>query len=232
MNFPKSFLKGLTAKQVLGAIREYDRMTRRGTLDKEYSGHREPSGYVLWYADGFSVRYACRRILRVAYFQAYGQKPDRFGQLRSGQERVVLKKLGFSVPSVNKGGRIVLEHDPSTEFEEGKRLKAERYFFSRNRALAEKVKRDRNFTCEVCGFRFELDYGTDGSQYIEAHHKSPLSERPKSDWAKGTLTDPTEIVCVCSNCHRMLHRQIPAMKPEVLKKLVQAAWHRQRRTRT
>ncbi|MDR6123514.1 5-methylcytosine-specific restriction endonuclease McrA/predicted RNA-binding protein with PUA-like domain [Bacillus sp. SLBN-46] len=57
-------------------------------------------------------------------------------------------------------------------------------------------------TCAVCGFDFEDVYGEHGKDFIEIHHKNPLSKLEEA-----TEIDPrTDLVPVCSNCHRMLHR--------------------------
>ena len=58
-----------------------------------------------------------------------------------------------------------------------------------------------DFSCEICGFSFQKTYGALGAGFIEAHHTIPIS----------TLTEQTKIsvsdlIAVCSNCHRMLHR--------------------------
>lgn len=67
-----------------------------------------------------------------------------------------------------------------------------------------KVRREflkgRHLKCEVCGFDFEEVYGKLGAGYIEVHHKKPVSEGEH-------ITDlNTDLVMLCSNCHRMIHR--------------------------
>lgn len=70
--------------------------------------------------------------------------------------------------------------------------------------------------CEVCGFDFNAVYGELGSGYIEAHHRVPLSEL--SGESKTRLDD---LALVCSNCHRMLHREINTLSVDELKKRLQ-----------
>ena len=54
--------------------------------------------------------------------------------------------------------------------------------------------------CEVCGFDFEKVYGKLGAGYIEVHHKKPVSDGER-------ITDlNNDLVMLCSNCHRMIHR--------------------------
>jgi 5-methylcytosine-specific restriction enzyme A len=57
--------------------------------------------------------------------------------------------------------------------------------------------------CAACGFDFEGHYGSRGKGFIEVHHTQPLSEVGKEK-----VIDPqSDLVPVCSNCHRMIHRR-------------------------
>ena len=71
----------------------------------------------------------------------------------------------------------------------------------RSYKLAIVVKTRDGFTCQICGFNFAEAYGELGRGYAEAHHIVPLS-----NLRKGVKTRATDLICVCSNCHRMLHR--------------------------
>ncbi len=69
--------------------------------------------------------------------------------------------------------------------------------------------------CFVCGFSFSQRYGKHGEHFIEAHHLIPISE----------LTEETEIrvediVLVCSNCHKMIHRFRPWLAIDELKTIL------------
>ncbi|AIF44518.1 HNH endonuclease [Virgibacillus sp. SK37] len=72
--------------------------------------------------------------------------------------------------------------------------------------------------CAVCGFKFEEVYGELGRDFIEIHHVRPLStlnEAVEVDPAK-------DLVTVCPNCHRMLHRnRNKVLSVEELKKIIQ-----------
>lgn len=70
--------------------------------------------------------------------------------------------------------------------------------------------------CEVCEFDFALAYGELGTFFAECHHIRPMAE----------LTQPShtrlsDLVIVCSNCHRMLHRRKPCCSIEELRSVVQ-----------
>ena len=55
--------------------------------------------------------------------------------------------------------------------------------------------------CEACGFDFQSKYGSLGKDFIEAHHVTPLTEGPRH-------TDPQDLMMLCANCHRMVHRRM------------------------
>jgi len=76
----------------------------------------------------------------------------------------------------------------------------------RNTALVREAKRlfkkkNGKLFCEICNFDFGKKYGNRGKDYIEAHHKTPISQI--KGVVKLTIND---LSMVCSNCHRMLHR--------------------------
>lgn len=66
--------------------------------------------------------------------------------------------------------------------------------------------------CEVCGFSFFEFYGEHGRNFIEAHHKKPISKL-----TPGSRTHINDIALVCANCHRMLHRGEHSLTLEELK---------------
>ena len=75
---------------------------------------------------------------------------------------------------------------------------------SRNRDMAIKLakKKHGRLICEVCGFDFEKTYGELGKDFIEVHHNKPLFQQDQE-----IEIDPEkDLNCVCSNCHRMIHR--------------------------
>lgn len=58
-----------------------------------------------------------------------------------------------------------------------------------------------HYRCEACGFDFEMAYGPHGRHYIEAHHSIPVSQLKE-----GSTTTVKDLVALCANCHRMVHR--------------------------
>lgn len=93
--------------------------------------------------------------------------------------------------------------------------------YERNQSLIKRIKQlalkeNKMLNCEVCNFSFFANYGEMGLGFIEAHHINPLSER---NGAK--VTKMSDIALVCSNCHRMLHRNGNISIEELKKKLIQ-----------
>ncbi|MEI2796162.1 HNH endonuclease [Pseudoxanthomonas sp. F11] len=55
--------------------------------------------------------------------------------------------------------------------------------------------------CECCGIDFEDTYGPLGSEFMEAHHRVPLSTIEEN-----VATTVDDLAMLCANCHRMVHR--------------------------
>lgn len=69
--------------------------------------------------------------------------------------------------------------------------------------------------CEACSFEFERYYGDIGKGFIECHHRTPLAT-----FRKTVRTSIEDLALVCSNCHRMLHRQIDTLRVEDLRDMI------------
>lgn len=67
--------------------------------------------------------------------------------------------------------------------------------------LATTCKRKQNYVCQICSFDFEKIYGVLGADFAEAHHIVPLGSINKAQ-----MTTIKDLITVCSNCHRMLHK--------------------------
>jgi len=65
----------------------------------------------------------------------------------------------------------------------------------RNSRVARLVKKRDNFRCQICGMTGFAKKG--GDLYAEAHHKEQLSELAPDA--------PSNMICVCPTCHRVLH---------------------------
>ncbi len=118
--------------------------------------------------------------------------------------------------------------DVHREFSEGKRVLREASFFARNPALVRLAKEHYGPTCMACGFNFEAVYGEAGRGYCECHHTDPLSERPESEQSDEFRTNLEGVRILCANCHRIVHRQRPAMPIDELRRLIEASREPQR----
>ena len=107
--------------------------------------------------------------------------------------------------------------DPHDEYIEARRMASERYFFARNPTLIRRAKERAGGTCEVCGFNFSAVYGDPGDGYCEVHHLIPLSERSELEWTQNLRTRIEDVAVLCANCHRMVHRQRPALSLDALR---------------
>ncbi len=74
------------------------------------------------------------------------------------------------------------------------------------KAKKKKFRREHGrLLCERCGLDPKEAYGPDlGDACIEVHHKIPLAEGPP----KGRRTQLDDLMCVCANCHRVIHREL------------------------
>lgn len=82
-------------------------------------------------------------------------------------------------------------------------------------AKLKEMEESGELRCKICGFSFYEKYGVIGQNYIECHNIIPLSQIGEEYVA--TVED---ILLVCSNCHRMLHRIRPWINADQLKQLL------------
>jgi len=78
--------------------------------------------------------------------------------------------------------------------------------------------------CDICNFNFDNFYGHKiGEKYIEIHHIKPIFKYENEELEKTIKKALKNVVPVCSNCHRMIHRdwrnplQIEYLKKNVKK---------------
>ena len=102
-----------------------------------------------------------------------------------------------------EGGVLLRRH---LRRERDPRLKATKIADARSRGVP--------LACEACGFDFHRAYGPRGLDYIECHHRTPLSATGK------TKTQIRDLALICSNCHRMIHRTKAWLTVEALGDLV------------
>ena len=75
------------------------------------------------------------------------------------------------------------------------------------------------YACQICGFSFTSRYGDVGKDFCHVHHIEPLGEAG----GEGDIDPTKDLIPVCANCHAMLHRKSPALKPGDLKELLKSS---------
>ncbi len=144
--------------------------------------------------------------------------PDWFELFYKGQEppsetpRMRFLKLdenglSYEIEFINPGE---IELDIESEISEEQTRRAEgaikHYYgkrYERDPNNRRKAIEIHGYSCVVCGFRFEDYYGERGRGFIEIHHARPLSSTDEAIF----VSPETDLVPVCSNCHRIIHRR-------------------------
>lgn len=106
------------------------------------------------------------------------------------------------------------------EASEGRVLTRTHQYRERNPKIVEAKKakvfdETGSLLCEACQFDFDRTYGSRGIGFIECHHTLPVSQLDP-----GYKTKLDDLALVCSNCHRMIHREAPWLSMDKLKELV------------
>ncbi|MEN5174287.1 MULTISPECIES: HNH endonuclease [Acinetobacter] len=145
-----------------------------------------------------------------------------------GQSNVWYAKSKEAKPLLEKVKKYIEKRSPLGELPDIDNLAAREGSFK----IREHLVRERNLNiikqkkkkvlsdlkkleCEVCHFDFKKVYGEIGEEFCEVHHLIPLSK------AIGIVeTKLEDLAIVCSNCHRMLHREKELLTLEGLKKLM------------
>jgi 5-methylcytosine-specific restriction protein A len=112
---------------------------------------------------------------------------------------------------------------PEIAVDETKRRLVSHYKLERDRGIRRaKVKQFRqehgDVFCENCGFSFSEHYGDLGAGIIEVHHKRPLATL-----LPNTMTTLSDLMLLCANCHRVVHRKALPLTPEELKNTTKLA---------
>ena len=121
----------------------------------------------------------------------------------------VLEKISPILNNTNKD-EFELEN---IEYKEGKVQVKYGIKFERNHYLRQKAIEIHGTSCKVCGFNFEKMYGNTGKNIIEIDHLKPMYTIRK----KISVNPETDLIPLCSNCHKMIHRK--KAKPLTLEEL-------------
>lgn len=155
----------------------------------------------------------------------HGSKDEEIVWNLYSANRQELEKIAGEIKSLARTAENILESLPALteedeEANEGAVLSRLHLYRERNRELVKKKKRTflekhSSLICEVCGFDFYKVYGERGRDFIECHHTKPVSEL-----AVNAVTRLSDLILLCSNCHRMVHRKRPWLSESDIKELI------------
>ena len=205
-------------KKLISAAPNY--LKPKKTLSNKHFEKVRPGFWSL--ADSFGTKDYSARYFEEYYGRNYfygiydSQKPKNSKIARS----VARKALAFFEEVIRNTPAKKLEPPRYSEFPRIENRNIVRIHILRERSpvLSRQCKIRDDFQCKVCRMRFEDVYGELGEEFAEAHHKKPLSSLVGA--VKNT---PDDLITVCANCHRMLHRMggnskdITQLKAAVLK---------------
>jgi predicted HNH restriction endonuclease len=114
------------------------------------------------------------------------------------------------ISDAHSKNRKILEFDEDDPIFEGRKRISSSVVSERSRTLRDAAIQyysiDGHIKCEVCGFDFYTVYGELGKGFIEIHHKKPLYQYEDEDMGIFLSEAVERVSPLCSNCHRMIHR--------------------------
>jgi len=171
--------------------------------------------------------------LKIYNFVAIDPSADTAGMSRGGRRDQDVwdefvgqeERLKLTAEAIRANMSVIAPADAEVDEEdiadapEGRILTRVHRVRERSRALVEKKKQqvlaaEGRLACEGCGFDFAATYGERGEGFIECHHTIPVATLKA-----GSRTRVVDLALVCSNCHRMIHRQTHWLTMEELKGL-------------
>ncbi|VVH61079.1 hypothetical protein BSPWISOX_184 [uncultured Gammaproteobacteria bacterium] len=114
----------------------------------------------------------------------------------------------------------ILVVEGASEYTSSKQIK--RSFQLRESAIAYYMEERGNISCDICSFDFEYTYGDPAKGYIEMHHIKPIYMYT-DDNIQQVISDAIKnLLPVCANCHRVIHKTRPPYEIEDIKKFYQS----------
>ncbi|AWB65882.1 HNH endonuclease [Saccharobesus litoralis] len=145
--------------------------------------------------------------------QATAHHVNYYNSLGKGRRTSIEKVIADMKTKHNVQSNAYSVYPDEVEFIEGKVIQTYINKYERSASARQKAIVVHGVNCIVCDFNFEEMYGSLGTGFIHIHHLIDLSEIG----SEYSLNVETDLVPVCPNCHAMLHKTKPAMKPEKLK---------------
>ena len=119
--------------------------------------------------------------------------------------------------------RRIETFDENIIIQEGIKSITQKEVYERSKMLRdyalEYYTKDGRIDCTCCTFNFSDFYGGDmGSNFIEMHHVKPIFKYEGDEFVKTIKEAVLNLTPVCSNCHRMIHRNWS--KPREIQELI------------
>lgn len=142
--------------------------------------------------------------------QQFSSDTDTYKNLKTKKEDLFYcEKIGYGFWGLRDFSvhRDTVVRASDIEYGEGKKKLVTHLRSERDKRLIRNAKnafREKHgkLYCEACNFYFDDVYDHDGPiDYIEGHHRILISEMPE-----GHKSKIEDIIMLCSNCHRMIHK--------------------------
>ncbi|KRE45821.1 HNH endonuclease [Paenibacillus sp. Soil522] len=145
-------------------------------------------------------------VLLPQYVGLFSLKERKTAYDRLKQYEYEVQGIGFNENKLRKTIEADIKSD-EIENELRKEGASKEYYgkrYERNSQNRESAIQIHGVDCYACGFNFEKVYGERGNDFIEVHHVNPLSTFGGDEVE---INPETDLVPVCANCHRMIHRR-------------------------
>ena len=111
----------------------------------------------------------------------------------------------------NQNKKKIETFDENIIIQEGTKRLTEVSFYERSTTLRNYAisyfTKDNRISCDCCSFNFGDFYGEKiGKGFIEIHHTKPIFKYEDEDMENTLKQAVKNLTPVCSNCHRMIHR--------------------------
>lgn len=111
----------------------------------------------------------------------------------------------------NQDERKIQIFDENIIVQEGLKRITESAVYERSKYLRDYAMEyftvDNRISCSCCSFNFSDFYGSEiGGKFIEIHHVKPIFQYENDNLVKTIGQAVQNLTPVCSNCHRMIHR--------------------------
>lgn len=126
---------------------------------------------------------------------SYNDIKDNLALIENNKEKRKIQVFNENI-LINEGHRIITN---ASTFERSKKLRD---------AAIDHFTHNGKIDCECCSFNFQDFYGKDlGKNLIEIHHIKPIFKYEDEDVNQTIGQALKNLIPVCSNCHRIIHRR-------------------------